>query len=192
MVDLVLRTFTLTLFLIWRFYWFTTERKADREKPKAELKIFQGLVKQWFSTVLGLFLTLQLFGFVLFPFPYRVEIQITGFLMVVIGIAVSISARASLGTNWTHAAEYQIKKRHSLVTHGIYKFIRHPIYAGLFLSYIGGTLVAQSWLFIVFIPIIAWWSYMQGQREEKLLRDHFGNEYTLYMKKSKMFIPYIF
>ncbi|MBI5452967.1 isoprenylcysteine carboxylmethyltransferase family protein [Candidatus Gottesmanbacteria bacterium] len=107
-------------------------------------------------------------------------------------MAISVSARRVLGTNWAHAAEYQIKKDHELVTSGIYKYIRNPIYTGLVIAITGAELVAKSYLFIFFALFGFWVAYIQAKREEKILQEHFGKEYSDYMKKSKTLIPFIF
>ena len=118
-------------------------------------------------------------------FPY------IGCGLVVIGTGMCILARYALHTNWTGAAEYQIKNKHTLITHGIYQYIRHPIYAGMGIAFIGSEMVVGSYLFIsMFAFFIV--AYVQGKREEKLLIAHFGNKYTDYMKHSKMLVPFIF
>ncbi len=112
-------------------------------------------------------------------------------MVVTIGMVVSISARIVLSTNWANAYEYQIKDKHELVTKGIYKYIRHQIYSGMWISFIGAEIIAGSWLwlflFLLLIPM-----YIQGRLEEKLLTAHFGEKYKEYMKHSYMFIPYVF
>ncbi len=117
-------------------------KKSRSGKTESKNRFFQAAFKRHYSYLLGLLLILQLFGLPIVRFPYSFQAQLFGFMMVAVGIMISISARISLSTNWTHASEYQIKKKHELVTQGIYRFIRHPIYAGLFLAYVGGTIVA--------------------------------------------------
>ena len=114
-----------------------------------------------------------------------------GFLLVLIGIGISIAARYALHTNWTGAAEYQIKNNHTLITHGIYHFIRHPIYVGMGIAFVGSEMVVGSYLFIsMFAFFIA--AYVQGKREEKILLAHFGKKYSIYMERSKMLFPFVF
>jgi protein-S-isoprenylcysteine O-methyltransferase len=118
-------------------------------------------------------------------------IQVIGLLVVAVGIWICFVARKELGSNWSHAADYQIKKTHQLVTTGMYRYIRHPIYFGLALSWIGGEMVAGSYLFVSLFGIFVAF-YVQGKREENnFLRSRFGKEYKEYMKKTKMLIPFI-
>lgn len=190
-MDIVLRLSTIILFTIWRMVWFVKEKSADREKPKTKTPTLQSRIEMGVNVGLGLFLIPVLLGYQILPMSYNPLVQIAGFIMVVIGMMMSISARFNLGTNWTNASEYQVKKDHSLTTTGIYAYIRHPIYAGLFLSCLGGWLVAESNLWIILVPFVIL-AYRAGKREEDLLSKHFGKSYKVYTKHTKMFIPFIF
>src|SRR5271155_5470650 len=192
--DFLFRILAIFLILVGRFYWIITERIANREKPKTNSKgiiaLYQRLRRLVFP-IIEIILFLQLLGWQLFPFSEQLFIiQLIGFVLVLIGVSIAISARKELGTNWVPAAEYQIKKKQELVTTGIYKYIRHPIYFSAFLSITGGELIAQSYLaLIVFVFLFE--GYRQSRREEKLLINHFGDSYKTYMKHTKMFIPFL-
>ena len=109
-----------------------------------------------------------------------------------LGFLISLSARISLGANWAHGAEYQIVKKQELITRGIYKFIRHPIYMGLLFAIIGIELIAHSYLVIPAVIAFCIGMYRQSKKEEKLLIKHFGSQYKDYMRKTKMFFPLLF
>jgi protein-S-isoprenylcysteine O-methyltransferase Ste14 len=183
---------TLLLFLIWRIYWRLTEVKADREKEKTKEKIeFIDNIQNIANLGVFLLLGAQLFGLSLLPFSSHMALlERGGFGLVCIGFIICIFARISLGTNWANSYEFQIKENHELVTHGIYQYIRHPIYIGLFFMLVGGELVVQSYLVFVYMCILGG-MYWQGRREEVLLKNHFGKTYYDYMKRSKMFIPFV-
>jgi protein-S-isoprenylcysteine O-methyltransferase Ste14 len=80
----------------------------------------------------------------------------------------------------------------ALVTDGIYRFIRHPMYASLFYLTIGACLKHPTLSVIVLGvgAIIA--ATVTAKIEEKDSIVKFGDEYRDYMKKTKMFAPYIF
>jgi protein-S-isoprenylcysteine O-methyltransferase Ste14 len=122
-------------------------------------------------------------------FAPNLPVQVSGLAMIVASFIVLVPARRTLGDNWAHAVEYQIKPGQELVTSGIYRYVRHPIYSGLALGIIGVELVAHSYLVFLFIPALALASYLQAQREEELLIKQFGSKYRDYMKHSAMFIP---
>jgi uncharacterized protein (DUF486 family) len=84
------------------------------------------------------------------------------------------------------------EKTTNLVTSGIYKYIRHPLYCslllltwGIFFKHItltAATLAVTATVFLVFT----------AKADEAECTRFFGNQYQDYMKRSKMFIPYIF
>ncbi len=193
MADLILRLSALGIFAWWTIYWLVTEKTADQEKPKTrKLSYFhKAKVRKLVLRCAEIVLILQLLGLPLFEIPnVSMLIQLIGLFFVVIGAGVSISARKTLGNNWAHAFEYQIKQKQELVTSGVYAHIRHPIYTGLVLAFIGGELVAKSFLVILGLFLVLGARH-QARLEEKLLLRHFGDSYKKYMQHTKMFIPFL-
>ena len=139
----------------------------------------------------GVYIVVNLIGFVLFPFN-NLYIQIIGFILVSLGFIQAIMARKTLSDNWTESYEYQIKKDHELITKGIYEYVRHPIYGGLILVSTGALLVSGSYTFIAGLIIMLFAAEIFAKREEKLLTKHFGKKYIDYMKITKKFIPFIY
>ena len=117
------------------------------------------------------------------------ESALAGFVVAVCGLCISIHARLHLARNWSHAIDFEIKNRHELVTTGIYRYVRHPIYLGIYLTIIGTQIVAGSYLFFYFLAILPVIFYFQMKREEELLTQYFGKNYLDYMADSNMFLP---
>lgn len=192
-MDFYLRLVSLVLLISIAIFWYVMAEKADKEKAKIESTSLRIQLQFYISLSLSCFILLQLGGLSIFPINNLPQwLQIVGFVVLSIGVFVAWNARLTLGNNWTHAQEYQIKKDHQLVTSGIYHYVRHPMYLCFLLFSIGAELVAKSWLLIPFITMYFVMAYYCGKREEKLLLSHFGKEYREYMKKSKMLIPFIF
>jgi protein-S-isoprenylcysteine O-methyltransferase Ste14 len=78
-----------------------------------------------------------------------------------------------------------------LVKSGIYRFIRHPLYLSIFLLGTGVMLKdpGSVQLFLGAINLIAIW--ITSKIEEKEMIEKFGKEYLIYIKETKMFIPFI-
>ncbi len=189
-MDFALRIITLILFAGWQGYWLVTGRKADREKPKKPISTKLGYIRRYIPQyVVYAIILLQVLGWQIFTVNF--PSQEIGFFLVVLGIAISVSARITLGTNWAHAAEYQIKQKQVLVTSGIYAYIRNPIYTGLLMAVVGAELVAKSYLFIVIALIGFLAAYKQSKLEEAILEKHFGKAYIEYKKKTKLLIPFV-
>ena len=85
----------------------------------------------------------------------------------------------------------QVEDTSRLITNGLYKYIRHPMYLSLILAGFGVYFKDPGfpqWLFAL-INLIA--LIITARIEEKEMVIKFGNEYREYMKNTKMFIPYI-
>lgn len=77
-----------------------------------------------------------------------------------------------------------------LVTHGPYSRIRHPMYVGLGLLGITWLLFTDNWAvgaalfgFIVFVALV------RVPHEERVLVEHFGDDYRQYMARTGRFLP---
>lgn len=85
-----------------------------------------------------------------------------------------------------------IEKTTKLVTEGAYRYIRHPIYsAGLFLVW-GSFFKHISWITFSLAVISTLFLTMTAKKEEVESLRFFGDQYQSYMKRTKMFIPFLF
>ncbi|RPJ57983.1 MAG: isoprenylcysteine carboxylmethyltransferase family protein, partial [Acidobacteria bacterium] len=109
--------------------------------------------------------------------------------LFILGFTMSIVARLQLGRNWTDLEDAKVLERHALVTHGIYRYVRHPIYGGDLMLLIGLELALNSWLvFLAVIPLVV--VIKSVRREEAQLAQAF-NGYSTYVRQSKRFIPFV-
>jgi len=116
-------------------------------------------------------------------------IQFIGLTIYLTGLAIAISARIQLGTNWSNIEDQQVMPNQQLVQTGIFRFIRHPIYLGDMLLVLGLELALNSWLFLgalALVPYVA----KQARAEEKELQKAFP-DYETYRQRTKMFIPFL-
>lgn len=181
-LDFWLRAVTILMFAGMRIYWYVTKTKSV-SKPLALEKI---------GIIVGAFIVgINLLGFTVFRFENSI-IQLLGFILVVFGSLEAVLGRSALGNNWTESYAYHIKNHHQLITEGLYKYVRHPIYGGLLVAITGAFLVAKTFLFIPTFLFLLIVMVKFAKREEKLLRNYFGDEYGAYMQKTKMFIPFIY
>lgn len=93
-----------------------------------------------------------------------------------------------LGRNWSPLLE--VRKGHNLVTAGVYRYIRHPMYASQWLWCIGQALLLHNWLAgplnaLLFLPFYL----VRVAREERMMLENFGEEYQEYMKKTGRVVP---
>jgi protein-S-isoprenylcysteine O-methyltransferase Ste14 len=94
----------------------------------------------------------------------------------------------ALGKNWSPLLE--IRKRHTLVTDGPYRFIRHPMYAAIFLIGIGASLLSANWIVALsyMLPVTCMY-LVRASDEEKMMIEQFGDEYREYMRRTGRLIP---
>jgi len=80
----------------------------------------------------------------------------------------------------------------SLVTDGIYKYIRHPLYSSLLLLAWGIFFKLPSWLGGALVVAATGFLVLTARADEAECTQFFGAAYRDYMKKTRMFIPYLF
>lgn len=90
------------------------------------------------------------------------------------------------------AAMIPFEKTANLVTTGIYRYIRHPLYASL-LYLTWGIFCKQVTVLTLLLALIASvFLYLTAQREETENIAYFGQAYLDYMQHSKRFVPFLF
>lgn len=79
-----------------------------------------------------------------------------------------------------------------LVTHGVYRLIRHPLYTSLLMLGWGIFLKHVSWPSAALALVISAALYLTARVEESESLARFGEEYAAYMRRARMFIPFLF
>jgi len=93
-----------------------------------------------------------------------------------------------LGTNWS--ISLALREHHTLVTSGVYRSIRHPMYTAIFLTSVGQLLVTSNWLAGPFqLCVFTLMFFLRLGPEERMMREKFGSQYEAYMRASKRLIP---
>jgi protein-S-isoprenylcysteine O-methyltransferase Ste14 len=96
-----------------------------------------------------------------------------------------------LGRNWSVTLE--IRDRHALITSGIYRHLRHPMYAAFWLWAVAQALLLPNWIAgpagIVGFGTLY---FLRVGREEKLMLEMFQDEYRHYMARTGRIVPRIY
>jgi len=111
-----------------------------------------------------------------------------GVMLLAGAVFVFWRGHADLGLNWSPSLE--IREKHELVTRGIYRIIRHPMYASQWLWAIAQPLLLQNWIagfigLLIFVPFY----FLRVKAEEQMMLDSFGAEYREYMKRTGGVLP---
>lgn len=108
--------------------------------------------------------------------------MIIGYALVFLGIGIFFK-----GWQQVHKA----RQHNRLVTDGLYKYVRHPQYTGLFIALFGEGVVHWPTLFSVgLFPFIVLAYYLLARREERKVFEEFGELYRQYQRQvPSMFMP---
>jgi protein-S-isoprenylcysteine O-methyltransferase Ste14 len=114
--------------------------------------------------------------------------DLSGFALILLGTALLVWARRTLGSGYTGHAS--VKQTQPLVRNGPYQWIRHPAYLGYLLMVLGITLGYWSIAGLVSMLVILVPSMIfRINVEEEMLSKHFGKVHKIYSKKTKRLIP---
>ena len=121
-------------------------------------------------------------------YPLRTGPLLAGVICLIIGLWLFYRSHADLGTNWSITLE--VREGHRLITEGVYRGVRHPMYSALALYAVGQALVIPNWVaglsnLIAFAVLFA----LRIGEEERMMAQQFGAEYAAYAARTKRLIP---
>lgn len=102
----------------------------------------------------------------------------------VIGVWLTLIGMIVVAVGW-----HQIHRANGLVTSGIYRYVRHPQYTGIYLVMLGWLLHWETTLTLLMFPVLAVMYYFLARKEEQGLRAEFGERYDAYCRETFMFLP---
>jgi protein-S-isoprenylcysteine O-methyltransferase Ste14 len=155
-----------------------------------------------FTDKLDKFLTiLPVFGMFIFPLIYALTSWLDfanyqlptwagwiGAAIFTLSLWVLWRSHADLGRQWS--VKVEIQEEHKLVTDGIFKHIRHPMYAAHILWGIAQPLLLWNWIaglsmLVTLLPLY----FYRVPKEEMMMVDKFGDEYRHYMDRTGRVFP---
>lgn len=116
--------------------------------------------------------------------------SVIGMALFLIGLTFLLVGQITLFRNYS--STLVIREDHQLITYGIYRFVRHPMYLGALLVFIGLPVYSSSrdgfltslFMFPIFLNRI--------RLEEKLLFEKYRDAYQKYRERTKKLIPFIY
>ena len=116
--------------------------------------------------------------------------NVVGALIFIIGLVITVNAQMTLKRNYS--GTLRIREGHQLITHGIYKYVRHPVYTGTLLRTFAIPIYTTSLLGFLFALVgIPLFIYRIGV-EEQMLIEEFSDEYLEYTKATRKLFPYVY
>jgi protein-S-isoprenylcysteine O-methyltransferase Ste14 len=121
-------------------------------------------------------------------FPRALGMQIAGLMLILAAVALRMWVRAYI--RGLYSGHVEVQAGHRLVQSGPYRFVRHPGYTGFLLMTLGVAISYSSWIGLAAIPLLLLPGLAYRMRvEERLLTGQFGEEYRVYVRRSKKLIP---
>ncbi len=121
-------------------------------------------------------------------YPLRALPFCSGVACLGLSLWIFHRAHADLGTNWSNSLE--LRENHRLVTSGIYRSVRHPMYTAIFVYALAQALLLANW--VAGPGCLVVFTLMFGSRlhtEERMMSEQFGQQYEDYVVRTKRLIP---
>ena len=112
-----------------------------------------------------------------------------GVVLCALGAVFGIAGARALGRSRTAFPEP--RETATLVRHGIYARVRHPLYTSVMLLSLGWGLIWGSWPACIVALLIAVFLNVKAKREEIWLREKFP-DYSAYQKQARRFFPWLY
>jgi protein-S-isoprenylcysteine O-methyltransferase Ste14 len=188
MIHTLMNIGWLVLILLWIISSLNAKKTTQRES------FFLRFILYWLPLILEIYLlgpeerpgNSLIRGYFI---PHINQVGLAGLIVFYVGLIVAFWSRILLGKNWS--VSVQRKEQHELIKKGPYSLVRHPIYTGLLLMFLGNTLIESTWRGLIGFLILFASFWFKLKKEEKWLTGIFGNDYSEYMTGTKALIPFI-
>ncbi len=123
-------------------------------------------------------------------YPFRPIQAWLGVVVAAAALAMFHLTHRALGRNWSLSLE--VREGHKLVTDGIYRHVRHPMYTAFWLWAVAQALLLPNWIagLAGLVGFGTLYVLRVGQ-EERLMLDTFGDAYRAYMVRTARLIPWL-
>ena len=111
-----------------------------------------------------------------------------GAVAMAAGLWLFWRSHVDLGDNWSVTLE--IDAKHRLVTRGVYRLVRHPMYTSFFVLGTGQALLLANWIAgFAGLVSVALLVLVRVPNEERMMIGQFGDEYRDYMRRTGGVLP---
>jgi protein-S-isoprenylcysteine O-methyltransferase Ste14 len=168
-------------------------RKASQTRGKVEYK--EGRLNLALRLIFGIPFILLLFVYMFNPgilswaqFTLPEWAQWLGVVLGIASIPLIWWVQWALGSNF--ATTLHVREEHTLVTHGPYRWVRHPMYTVLYILEVAILLLTANW-FLGGVLLIGQTVVIVNRinNEEKVMIEKFGDEYRAYIHRTGRFLP---
>jgi protein-S-isoprenylcysteine O-methyltransferase Ste14 len=185
----VIRELILALWVVWLLYWAWAALNAKTTQRRESLTsrlshILPLLVGAWL-----IFAPRLRWGWLSTPLlPATPARYLLALVLVAFGFGFSVWARVHLGRNWSAAVT--LKHAHELIRSGPYARVRHPIYTGLLVAFLGSAIACGEARALLGVAIILFAFVRKLRIEETLMCATFPAEYARYRAEIPALLPF--
>jgi protein-S-isoprenylcysteine O-methyltransferase Ste14 len=120
--------------------------------------------------------------------PFGIASYTCGLVMVAVGLAFTVWARVHLGANWSAIVARKLDPE--LVRSGPYAWVRHPIYAGFLLAFLGNAVGRGDISALLGCALMSYGFLHKLRIEERWLQQTFGEAYSRYRDEVPGLVPW--
>lgn len=178
------------MWLSWAVYWWVSSRhvKSSVRRESAASRLAHVGPLMLAAILLAMpNLPIRFLGERFLPlatWPFAVGAALTA-----AGLLFTVWARRHIGANWS--ATVTIKEGHELIVSGPYALVRHPIYTGLLLAFVGSAMAIGEWRGILAVVLASLALWRKLRLEERWMRQEFGEAYQTYCRRVRALIPFV-
>lgn len=178
------------LWIAWLIYWWVSARNVKvtrwREPLGSQLLHRVPMILAAFLLAAPRLVPLALRRRIM---PADAIVPTLGILLIASGLGFSVWARRHLGQNWS--SQVVVKQDHALIRTGPYSRLRHPIYTGLLLAFLGtAVIIGKVSALLAFVLLLISFA-IKSHAEEARMRETFP-EYEEYRRETSALIPYVY
>lgn len=191
-------TIAKTILVIGAVAWFIIRWPHQRRSWKTKTRLDRRTTRE------KILLTCSFTGLGIIPFiyvvsgrphfsdyPFQPVMAWLGAIIFAVALWLFYRVHKELGRNWSDSLE--VREQHKLVTDGLYRHVRHPMYTAFFLWALAQALLLPNWIAgpAGLVGFGTLFLFRVG-REEQMMLDNFGDDYREYMRRTARLIPGIY
>ena len=184
-----LRVYLLLGLVVHKLIWEVAKRRPAARRRRTSQSAFAILLKSIKVAILVGVVAQTLSPEILPIMRDPLFLRVLGVPLYTFGLCVAILGRVQLGDSWADIEAAQILQHHPVVTTGLYRYVRHPIYIGDLVMLLGLELSLNSWCVLgvcVLAPYVLW----RAVSEEHMLSEQLPG-YDVYCARTWRFVPFV-